>query len=32
MEEHLNYINKYMFSPDDNTIQIDLLLPIMEKL
>jgi len=31
MEEHLNYINKYMLSPDDSTIQIDLLLPIKEK-
>lgn len=32
MEEHLNYINKYMLSPDDSTIQNDLLLPIKEKL
>jgi DNA-binding transcriptional MerR regulator len=31
IEEHLNYINKYMLSPDDITIQIDLLLPIKEK-
>jgi DNA-binding transcriptional MerR regulator len=31
MEEHLNYINKYMLSPDDSSIQIDLLLPIKEK-
>ncbi|GFP74718.1 MerR family transcriptional regulator [Clostridium fungisolvens] len=31
MEEHLNYINKYMLSPEDSTIQIDLLLPIKEK-
>ncbi|MDD4493429.1 MAG: effector binding domain-containing protein [Eubacteriales bacterium] len=31
MEEHLNYINKFILSPDDITIQIDLLLPIKEK-
>lgn len=31
MEEHLNYINKFMLSPDDASIQIDLLLPIKEK-
>ncbi|MGI6769146.1 MAG: effector binding domain-containing protein [Bacilli bacterium] len=31
LEEHLNSINKYKCSPDDNTIQIDLLLPIKEK-
>jgi hypothetical protein len=31
IEEHLNYINKYMLPPDDITIQIDLLLPIKEK-
>ncbi len=31
MEEHLNYINKFMLSPDDVSIQIDLLLPIKEK-
>ncbi|GKU26644.1 MerR family transcriptional regulator [Clostridium folliculivorans] len=31
MEEHLNYINKYMLSPEDSTIQIDLLLPVKEK-
>jgi len=31
MEEHLNYMNKFMLSPDDVTIQIDLLLPIKEK-
>ncbi len=31
IEEHLNYINKFMLSPDDVTIQIDLLLPIIEK-
>ncbi|MBK1810009.1 effector binding domain-containing protein [Clostridium sp. YIM B02505] len=31
MEEHLNYVNKYMLSPEDSTIQIDLLLPVKEK-
>lgn len=31
IEEHLNYINKFMLSPDDITIQIDLLLPIKDK-
>ncbi|MDD4690327.1 MAG: effector binding domain-containing protein [Eubacteriales bacterium] len=31
IEEHINYINKFMLSPDDVTIQIDLLLPIKEK-
>ncbi len=31
IEEHLNYINNYMLSPDDSSIQIDLLLPIKEK-
>lgn len=31
MEEHLNYINKYMLSPDDISMQLDLLLPIREK-
>lgn len=31
LEEHLNYINKFMLSPDDSSIQIDLLLPIKEK-
>lgn len=30
MEEHLNYINKYMLSPDDSSIQIDLLIPVKE--
>lgn len=32
LEEHLNYINKYMLSPEDGSIQIDLLLPIREKM
>lgn len=32
LEEHLNYINKFMLSPDDASIQIDLLLPIKEKI
>jgi hypothetical protein len=31
LEEHLNVINKFQCSPDDSTIQIDLLLPIKEK-
>ncbi len=31
MEEHLNYINKFMLSPDDITVQIDLLLPIKQR-
>lgn len=31
MEEHLNYINKYLLSPADSSIQVDLLLPIKEK-
>ncbi|WP_160672419.1 MerR family transcriptional regulator [Clostridium sp. C8-1-8] len=31
MEEHLNYINKYMLSPEDSSIQLDLLLPVKEK-
>ncbi|GFR36419.1 hypothetical protein [Thermobrachium celere] len=31
LEEHFNYINKYMGSPDNSSIQIDLLLPIKEK-
>jgi len=31
MEEHLNYINKFNLTPDDITIQIDLLLPIKDK-
>lgn len=31
LEEHLNYINTYSLSPDDSTQQIDLLLPIKEK-
>jgi DNA-binding transcriptional MerR regulator len=31
MEEHLNYINKYKLSPEDGSIQLDLLLPIREK-
>lgn len=31
LEEHLNYINKFMLSPDDSSLQIDLLLPIKEK-
>lgn len=31
IEEHLNYINKFMLTPDDITIQIDLLLPIKDK-
>jgi len=31
LEEHLNYFNNYQLSPDDKTIQIDLLLPIKQK-
>lgn len=31
LEEHLNYINKFMGSPEDSSIQLDLLLPIKEK-
>ncbi|AIQ15939.1 hypothetical protein H70357_03945 [Paenibacillus sp. FSL H7-0357] len=31
LEEHLNYIHKYMLAADDSTIQLDLLMPIKEK-
>ncbi len=31
MEEHLNWINKYMIPANDSSIQIDLLMPIKEK-
>lgn len=31
MEEHLDYIHKYLLSPDDSNMQIDLLLPIKER-
>jgi len=31
LEEHLNFIHKYKLSPDDSTLQLDLLMPIKEK-
>ena len=31
MEEHLDYIHKYLLPPDDLSLQLDLLLPIREK-
>ncbi len=31
LEEHLNYINKFMGTPNDDTLQLDLLLPIKPK-
>lgn len=31
MEEHLDYIHKYLLPPDDASVQLDLLLPIKEK-
>lgn len=31
MEEHLDYIHKYLLAPDDASVQLDLLLPVREK-
>lgn len=31
LEEHLDYIHKYLLPPDDASVQLDLLLPVREK-